>query len=413
MPSRRSVLILVLATLVAISVIAPGGAFEPPPAVARLKDMGREITYAVLVGLFLTAALNLLFTLRGARPGVVVWAYSGFFIFTGAKFVYYDLVGPGLLYFGVFALYFVTFGLFLPKLSRSGLFDLDAAVTVIGLANLLAVAINLPTSFMAGTSSFYGRFSGLAFNANILAYALVLTSVCLQATVRNIPYRALRTPALMLGLGLNFYLIFLTQSRGGLILLVVSMLINFYFWNRTLFRVALVLSPCLMLLGWLFFLNSPLYGVIFADRGDTRGWVFERQWNSFMASPFFGDPWMDSRIVYGENLLLGAIAEMGLFGLLFVSLICLPRLVQFYRLGWRRRLPTLRLRQDHQLAAAFVAVTILSGGLESMLLGVVGPAIICFLVLDAASQSWKLPVRRMMQDLAAGAGGPALNGQPS
>lgn len=375
--------ILYFSGLLAATSTGAGGGAEGT-ALDEYKVTGRFIAYLLVALLAAPAAWDLFRCKKIPTPGVIVSTYFFMYLFIATKLAtaYFDVAAlqhiiAAILYFGVF-------GLYLRKANSR--FDLQFALTAIGGANIILVGINLPLTLTLDAYNIQGRLSGFAFNPNVLGHSLALTSACLALTLRRFlggKFLFLAITAILLG---NLILVYLTLSRGAFVILMVAAAFNFYITSAWFRRLSPVLLPVVLSILAITITDSDYYRVLFEDREQSREEVFKNQWDEFVRNPLTGADWRAERIVYGENMFLGAISQLGIIGLIFVCLIIFPRFFLFFKMGWlNRRRSNAEEVGEYRTAAVFIGLTILSGLLESLLLGVIGPIIIAFLMIDAGS----------------------------
>lgn len=377
---RRRITIFLIAILLVTANMGPVPIV--PSSLDPIKAMGRVVTYGIIMLAFLGFVISTLVGRKAAIPGIVTKVYCCFYLFYAFKLAAYGHYGQASVVLGVAVIYTSIFGFYLPMLVRKGVFDITAVIVAIGLSNLILLALHLPLTMMPDQYTSQGRFFGLIYNPNVLSYSLALSSCCLAATLR--PLRpSIRLIVLCAALAGSAYITTVTLSRGALIILALSMVINFYFFSRRAFKISLLATPATVFVGALYFKDTPVYATFFAGRGNTRNDIWGQQWSQFIEWPLFGEPWLNADVKFGENSYLGAAAAMGVFGVILVALIIAPLLLRLRRDGWGRSLMPYTLRTDFQIAASFIGLLALSCVLEGLILGIVGSVIFSILLIDA------------------------------
>lgn len=380
-----------IAILIALAPIAPGGTYGESDFFSSLKMAGRIAVYGILLTVILIAVVRVLTSPKVPRPGYVAIGYSFLYTLIGLKMFGSGFFTSSILFLGSAAGYLLFFGFFLPR--QKNAFSLQKAVTAIGFANVMIVSINLYFSIFGGLSSFGGRVSGFAFNPNVLAYSCALTCCCVPAATLHFgKFRLLGTIILCAG---NAVIVLSTLSRGALVILALALIVVALQSSRRYRSYVLLSIPAVGFVALVQLINSPVLKKVFEGRENTRSWVFERQMSRFSDSPIIGGSWDEPLIVYGENMYLGVLSELGVLGGIALGLVLIP-------LFWN--LSRLYIRQSTnvhcRMALAFVFLMMASGLLEAPLLGVVHPAIFGLLALDAGarySQSQFFRTRRKLE----------------
>ena len=163
------------------------------------------------------------------------------------------------------------------------------------------------------------------------------------------------------------YFLFLTGSRTGLLIGVISIFL-FYrskggSWVPIVIGVAIVAALAMPLL------ESPTLSTSaaidntvdnrFASTEDTRSAAWQGMWNGFQNNIVFGSPLSGDRLGYGENSWLAAADQLGLVGFIPMLMVGWESL----KLLWQVNL--LSLRQPHYSNHCNVVIA----GLGSLLIG--------------------------------------------
>lgn len=386
-------MVVFIGLLIALASIAPGREDTVIPLVSAVQGAVRNSILMLLAAIaFYSACIA---TFRSfLAPGPILLAYLILIFYAALKYLYYGFFVEGVSYFFVGFVHLFFFGVFLTFRSKSLRFDLRAGVDSIACANIVLLAVNLPMSLYPFSYTFYGRFFGVAFNPNVLAHGLALTAICLPALLleKDGVWRRLMVFTL---LSVSSYLVYLTGSRGGIILVSFAILVNvtFVFGLRILLVcLGLILPFTVFLVEKL--LYSAAFTETFVNREDTRSYVLERQLSRFEGNPIWGGAWEQARIVYGENLYAGAASELGVVGIFFLLLLFLPRLYASYSLGWGGSAWLGSHRKSAQIAFFFLIGVAISGFVEAMPLGIIGVIIFSLLALDAAITNTEHLIRR-------------------
>ncbi len=237
-------------------------------------------------------------------------------------------------------------------------------------ANSYQAAINIyPITFI------HGRLLGTTGNP-------LHAAVLLAATVPSFIYLIERQKqwcwikvSWIIGLVCIMYALFLTGSRTGVIMGVVSILL---FYRRRggvilsfglLAAIALaVILPLLSQDAFISATDSTDVASRFASTENTRTLVWSAMWHGFMNHVLFGVPLRGDRLGYGENSWLAAGASLGLVGLIPLVMFgvgCIKMMLRLNELSTKK--PTYYLQCNTVIAAL---MSLLVGSIfEAFLLG--------------------------------------------
>ena len=238
------------------------------------------------------------------------------------------------------------------------------------IANGYQAAINIyPITFI------HGRLLGTTGNP-------LHAAVLLAATVPSFIYLIERQKqccwikvSWIIGLVCIMYALFLTGSRTGVIMGVVSILL---FYRRRggailsfglLAAIALaVILPLLSQDAFISATDSTDVASRFASTENTRTLVWSAMWRGFMNNVLFGVPLRGDRLGYGENSWLAAGASLGLVGLIPLVMFgvgCIKMMLRLNELSTKK--PTYYLQCNTVIAAL---MSLLVGSIfEAFLLG--------------------------------------------
>ncbi len=342
--------------------------FEPPALIfplQQLRDAGRPLTYALLGLLVLLVPKTTGDQLSRIPPAfkylivVQVAIVVKTLLFGSMGFALSTIIVQVLLW--TVMIKGVT-GL----LQFNGNFQLAAqSVALTGVifivVNALQASINpYPITFLNN------QFLGTTNNPQLAALVLVAT---IPAFLFLIEHESNWFPSKLFWISficLTIVALFLTGSRTGAIVALVSIL--FFFRQKAGFmvRTGLILGVVFMFLYWGF--GSSWAGLestrlVALNRylfpADTRTNVWNVLVDRFFAYPIFGEPIQNGRIGVGENSWLTAGATLGLVGLvplLLFGLECLKLLISLVRLA-------------SQVPRYFFHCSLVISGLVSLLVG--------------------------------------------
>lgn len=350
-----------------------------------LRLSGRPTSYLIIIICLIVLFFSSRRPFVSVRMPIAIAGYLGFLLIFAIKSAFSNLPLNFALYSGVFFTYFAVFGFLLISPYQRIILNIETALVGIGAANILMLIANILVIQLEGTSGFLNaRVAGLTFNPNTLAYNLAISSMPLCAVVSNIKLskllRAVFLYAILLG---NVTLIIASGSRGAFIVVILSVLIN----TKVLFqRFGTIPVIWILTMGATiaFFLDYKWYGVgVFEGRKNTRDVAWGNQISGFTEHPFFGVPWDDSRIKFGESTFLGVASQLGLVGLVAVLLIFSGLILQIVELN-RLSHNKFRIVQSRDLLMAVWVAILVASVLEAVLLGVIGLPIYVVLLLSVA-----------------------------
>ncbi|MDB9485486.1 O-antigen ligase family protein [Dolichospermum circinale CS-1225] len=177
-------------------------------------------------------------------------------------------------------------------------------------------------------------------------------------------------------LPLAIFGLFMTASRTGTIVAVVSLLIFFRRRGGNLLQIVLIfaviaafvlpsLSPTDLDTSELL---SPSSSKLSDLDISTRTWVWGGYWGQFLKYPLFGAPFVGDRLRFGESSWLGVLGSMGLVGAIPMFMFGWSSLQMIFKLNHLSK-----IRPDFYLKCSFVMSGLLSllvGGIsEAYLLG--------------------------------------------
>jgi len=374
----RNLIIIAIALLVSASPINTGRFETVSGVVAEIKYLGRPLTYGILFSLLIPSILYLITRRKIQAPSVSIFSYAAIYGLISLKMIAYGHTSTAALYAGALFLYLAIFGSWLPNKNLG--FNLKSAVKSIGISNIIITTTNAPFAITNLSSLLNERLFGLTFNPNILAYSCALTFCCIPAATESL--KKSKNIIILLFFALNFLLVVSTLSRGGIIILSLSSLSVAYQLTGRYRKLIIPGILSFTLVALFTITNNPLTQKIFANRENTRGWVIERQLGRFWNDPIFGGSWENSRIIFGENLYFGTLSETGVIGFVFLSVFFIALLLRLNK----KQQSQLRSAEAF-MARSFVMLVLASGLLESLLLGVINPAIFAILAIDAGSRN--------------------------
>jgi hypothetical protein len=192
----------------------------------------------------------------------------------------------------------------------------------------------------------HGWFLGTTGNPIHAAVLLAATIPCFMFLIESRKQGDWVKAWWMLGLILVMIALFLTASRTGIIMGVVSIL--FFYRHRAgiVLRLGIFVSVVLAVILPFFGQDVPGWGTSYGAATDkflsgtnTREGVWLALWNHFINNPLFGVPLQGERLGYGESSWLAAGATLGLLGfvpLVMFGLECLKMMLQLNKLSHRK-----------------------------------------------------------------------------
>jgi O-Antigen ligase len=302
---------------------------QAPPLVfplEQLRNMGRPLTI-IFLGLLLVLGLQKKYGWRSkllASPIKYLVLVQGLIFF---KTLVYGSIGFAFLAFLTFATVILMFR-FGPSQwlqdeqnFRLGVWSLTMVGVIFIIANGYQAVFNTyPIMFIQG------RFSGTTGNPQQAAALLATTVPCFMFFIESRGQSSRVKLCWIIGLVVVMLGLFLTGSRTGVIMGVVSILFFYRQRGGSLISVGMFAAVILAIILPLISQDGVILGsnqTVLTDRftsiNDSRSSVWSAMWNAFINNPFFGVPLRGDRLGYGENSWLAAGANLGLLG--FIPLV--------------------------------------------------------------------------------------------
>ena len=347
---------------------------EPPPLVfplQEIRELGRPLTVVLLALLILISLKSQNFWRKRLTPQPMVYLalVQGVIFF---KILLYGNVGFAFLSiatFGGFALMMILGPSRWLQDDHNFLLGVGAiAMTgvIFTLANGYQASINIyPIQFVNGW------FLGTTGNPQ---HAAVLISATIPAFLflffQNEKYLWMKW--IWVGfLALAIFGLFLTASRTGMSMAVVSILIFFRYRGGKLLQIVLIAGViAALLIPSISPSNTDTSGLLsntwykWDNMENTREGVFSVYWQQFLAEPFFGIPFQGDRLLFGESSWLGVLGSMGLMGSIPMAMFGWSSLEMIFKLEHLSK-----IRPDYYLKCS-----VAMAGLLSLLVGSISEA---------------------------------------
>ncbi len=358
-------------------------------------EYGRSVTYGLLILYFLALASGAKFRLKSSPPPLAVIGYLMFLLLYGFKYLISGYGGEGLMVVAASVLYYFTFAFFSISPRQHYRPMLEDVFVGTGVACVLIIVSNTIALYtMGGMSGVQERLYGLSFNPNMLAYNIAITSFCVSVLVsRIVPVLVLRLCLLTCILALGAYLVLLSGSRGGMLLMALSI-----WWNMALqlkqrgrWFVTMLLALAVLIYVVAGTPGGRYLGI--EERENTRSYVWAMQLEAFIEYPMIGEPWDEDKVRFRENTFLGAAAQLGLFGILSIALVFVGSVRSALRLYSRREWRLIGNRNIRLVLILMLAVFVASI-FEAIMLGLVSPIIFLVLLINAGMQNELIEYRR-------------------
>ena len=190
----------------------------------------------------------------------------------------------------------------------------------------------------------HGRLLGTTGNPQHAAVLLAATVPCFMFMIESQKQWGWVKYCWITSLVLVMFGLFLTGSRTGAIMGVVSILLFYRNKGGTFLRLGLVagiilaiLLPLLSQEGAILGTDSAALTDRYSSISNTRTEVWTALWNGFMNNLLFGVPLRGDRLMgYGENSWLGAGAALGLLGFILIVMFgfgCLKMMLRLNKLS--------------------------------------------------------------------------------
>jgi hypothetical protein len=267
--------------------------------------------------------------------------------------------------------------------------NFDLAARSIAIAGAIFLVANTYQFVInrAAVTFITGRFSGTAANPQQVALLLAATIPCLLFLVQRSPNWNLMKFIWGFFLVEAIYFLFMTGSRMGLLMGMMSILLfyrnNGGAWLRLLMGLALVGLILIPFFEPATLGSSSGIDATVSDRftstNDTRGAVWSGMWQNFQDNILFGAAMTGDRMGYGENSWLSVGANLGLVG--FIPMILMGW--ESLKLIWQ--LDRLSRRQPYYFLQTSVVISGLGSCLvgslfEASLLGTITYSVLSFLI---------------------------------
>ncbi|MEI2582833.1 O-antigen ligase family protein [Scytonema sp. PRP1] len=246
--------------------------------------------------------------------------------------------------------------------------NFDLAVWSIAMVGVIFVTVNAYQALfdLHAITFVHGWFLGTTGNPHHAAVLLAATIPCFMFLIESRNEGSWVKACWMVGLILVMIALFLTGSRTGIIMGVVSIL--FFYRQRTgaLLRLGIFVGVVLAVILPFLSQDGSGWGIPYTAATDkflsgtnTREGVWLALWDQFINYPLFGVPLEGGRLGYGESSWLAAGANLGLLGflpLVMFGLECLKMILQLNKL-------------THRKPIYFLQSTTVIAGLGSLLVG--------------------------------------------
>jgi hypothetical protein len=206
----------------------------------------------------------------------------------------------------------------------------------VGLNGYQALFDSYPITFV------HGLFLGTTGNPQHAATLLATTIPCLIFLIEDQPTWNWAKLLWIAGLIGVLVALFLTGSRTGLIMGVVSILMFYRRGGGKLLMIGVGIAVLLAIIMPLIGQESMILDTFsnaadkYASVRNTRAGVWGAMWHNFNTYPLFGAPLRGDRLGYGENSWLATGASLGIVGLIPLTLFgmsCGQMLWRLYRIA--------------------------------------------------------------------------------
>lgn len=198
----------------------------------------------------------------------------------------------------------------------------------------------------------HGRLLGTTGNPLHAAVLLAATVPCFMFLIESQKQWGWVKVCWIIGLVCIMFGLFLTGSRTGAIMGVVSILLFYRQKGGGMLQLglfaAIVLAIILPLLSQdasISATDSTAVASRFASTENTRAEVWSAMWRGFMNNLLFGTPLRGDRLGYGENSWLAAGATLGLVGLIPLVIFgvgCIKMMLQLNKLSMKKSMYSLQ-----------------------------------------------------------------------
>ncbi|MEA5596120.1 O-antigen ligase family protein [Rivularia sp. UHCC 0363] len=318
----------------------------------QIRDMGRPLTI-IFLGLILMLGLK---KQHGWRRMFLASPIKYLLLVQGIIFI--KTLAYGSISFAFLA--FLTFGAVVLMLClgpsrwlqdeqnfRLGVWSLAMVGVIFIITNSYQAAINIyPITFV------HGRLLGTTGNPQHAAVLLAATVPCFMFLIESQKQWSWAKVCWITGLVFIMLGLFLTGSRTGAIMGVVSILFFYRQRGGAMLRLGLfaaivlaIILPFLSPDGSILGTDSTALAGRFASTANSRGQVWSAMWNGFMNNIFFGASLDGDRLGYGENSWLAAGASLGLVG--FIPLVmfgveCIKMMLRLNKISARKPIYSLQ-----------------------------------------------------------------------
>jgi hypothetical protein len=255
--------------------------------------------------------------------------------------------------------------------------NFDLAVWAIALVSIIFIVVNLYQAWfdVYSITFIHGWFLGTTGNPQHAATLLATTIPCFMFLIeRGRTWNGVKFFWLV-GLVLTMIALFLTGSRTGFVMGIVSILLFYRQQGGALLRFWLVIGTLLAVVQPFFSQDTTVLGFTtdaaldkYLSGSNSRADVWLALWRAFNDHLIFGAPFEGDRLGFGESSWLAAGATLGLLGLIPLLLFgwsCLRMMYQLNQLSHRQ--PSYRLHSN--LVIAGLLALLIGSIFEAFLLG--------------------------------------------